>query len=130
MPVIGGFHSPMEQECLRILLRGTQPMIVCPARGLHGMWIPSEHKLALEGGRLLYLSQFSDKLHRPTVETALIRNRFMAALADKILVPYAAPGSKTLELCRLLLSWNKSVYTLANHANAPLIDLGASSIGD
>jgi predicted Rossmann fold nucleotide-binding protein DprA/Smf involved in DNA uptake len=78
----------------------------------------------------LYLSQFSDKLHRPTVETALIRNRFMAALADKILVPYAAPGSKTLELCRLLLSWNKSVYTLANHANAPLIDLGASSIGD
>ena len=23
--VIGGFHSPMERECLTILLRGTQP---------------------------------------------------------------------------------------------------------
>ena len=32
--VIGGFHSPMEKECLRILLRGPQPVIVCPARGL------------------------------------------------------------------------------------------------
>jgi hypothetical protein len=35
--VIGGFHSPMEQECLRILLRGTQPVVVCPARSLSGM---------------------------------------------------------------------------------------------
>ena len=32
--VIGGFHSPMEKECLRLLLRGTQPVIVCPARTL------------------------------------------------------------------------------------------------
>jgi predicted Rossmann fold nucleotide-binding protein DprA/Smf involved in DNA uptake len=128
--VIGGFHSPMEQECFRILLRGKQPVIVCPARGLHGMRIPSEHKQILEEGRLLYLSPFSEKVRRATVDAAQFRNRFVAALADKILVPYAAPGSKTLELCRLLLSWNKSVYTLANHANAPLIDLGAPSIGD
>ncbi|MBI3992506.1 MAG: hypothetical protein HY342_04475 [Candidatus Lambdaproteobacteria bacterium] len=27
--VVGGFHSPMEQECLRLLLRGTQPVVVC-----------------------------------------------------------------------------------------------------
>lgn len=25
--VISGFHSPVEKECLRILLRGTQPII-------------------------------------------------------------------------------------------------------
>ena len=30
--VISGFHSPMERECLDILLRGTQPVIVCRAR--------------------------------------------------------------------------------------------------
>jgi predicted Rossmann fold nucleotide-binding protein DprA/Smf involved in DNA uptake len=129
VPVIGGFHSPMEQECLRILLRGWQPIIICPARGLQGMRIPNDHKSALEEGRLLYLSPFSDKIRRPIVETALIRNRFVTALADKIIVPYAAPGSKTLELCRLAISWNKSVYTLASQANAPLIDLGAQSIG-
>src|SRR2546427_2612678 len=32
--VISGFHSPMERECLRILLRSPYPVIICPARGL------------------------------------------------------------------------------------------------
>src|SRR5437867_9850607 len=31
--VISGFHSPMEKECLRLLLCGQQP-IICPARAL------------------------------------------------------------------------------------------------
>jgi len=28
--IISGFHAPVEKECLRILLRGTQPIILCP----------------------------------------------------------------------------------------------------
>jgi hypothetical protein len=32
--IISGFHSPVEKECLRILLRGSQPIIICPARSL------------------------------------------------------------------------------------------------
>lgn len=125
VPVIGGFHSPMEQECLRILLRGKQPVIVCPARGLHGMRLPAEHKVAVQAGRLLYFSPFSDKLHHATVETALFRNRFVAALAERIVIPYAAPNSKTFDLCRLLISWGKPIHTLTNQANAALMDLGA-----
>ncbi len=125
VPVIGGFHSPMEQECLRIFLRGKQPVIVCPARGLHGMRIPSEHKQVFEQGRLLYVSPFSEKLRRATVETALLRNRLVAALADQIIVPYAAPDSKTFELCRLLISWGKPLTTLPNKANGALLKLGA-----
>jgi predicted Rossmann fold nucleotide-binding protein DprA/Smf involved in DNA uptake len=35
MTVISGFHSPMERECLTILLRGTQPVIICPARSIN-----------------------------------------------------------------------------------------------
>lgn len=35
--VIGGFHSPMEKECLALLLRGRQPIVVCPAHGLEEM---------------------------------------------------------------------------------------------
>ena len=30
--VISGFHSPVEKECLQILLRGDAPVILCPAR--------------------------------------------------------------------------------------------------
>jgi hypothetical protein len=32
--VICGFHSPVAKECLQILLRGAQPIIICPARTL------------------------------------------------------------------------------------------------
>jgi predicted Rossmann fold nucleotide-binding protein DprA/Smf involved in DNA uptake len=32
--VVSGFHSPMEQECLRILLQSPNPVIVCMARGI------------------------------------------------------------------------------------------------
>lgn len=128
VPVIGGFHSPMERECLRILLRGSQPVIVCPARGLQGMRIPSEHKAAIEQGRLLYLSPFSDKLRRATVDTAQFRNRIVAALADQIVVPYAAPSGKTFELCRVIESWGKPLYTLASDANVGLSKIGAEAV--
>jgi len=39
--VISGFHTPIEKECLRILLRGDQPIIICPARSIENMRIPS-----------------------------------------------------------------------------------------
>jgi predicted Rossmann fold nucleotide-binding protein DprA/Smf involved in DNA uptake len=55
------------------------------------------------GHRLLYLSPFPDKLRRPTVDTALARNRFVAALAKNLLVPYAAHNNKTFGLCRLMI---------------------------
>src|ERR1700693_2140172 len=32
--VVSGFHSPVEKECLRILLRGKQPIVICLARSL------------------------------------------------------------------------------------------------
>ena len=34
VPVIGGFQTPMEKECLRLLLRGEQPVVVCPPEAL------------------------------------------------------------------------------------------------
>jgi hypothetical protein len=37
MATVGGFLSPMEQDCLDILLRGRQPIVLCPARGLKGL---------------------------------------------------------------------------------------------
>jgi predicted Rossmann fold nucleotide-binding protein DprA/Smf involved in DNA uptake len=39
--IISGFHSPIEKECLQILLRGAQPIIICPARSLERMRIPT-----------------------------------------------------------------------------------------
>ena len=123
--VIGGFHSPIERECLRILLRGQQPIILCPARGLKGMRLRAEHKKPIEEGRLLLLSPFIERQRRNTAETALERNRFAAALADTIFVAHASPNSKTEMFCRELLAWGKPLYTLESDANANLIKLGA-----
>jgi predicted Rossmann fold nucleotide-binding protein DprA/Smf involved in DNA uptake len=125
--VISGFHSPMERECLDILLRGTQPVIACPARGIEGMRVRPEYRQPLEEGRLLFLSPFEAKQRRATVEMAQYRNRFVAALADKIFVAYAEPNGKTEQFCREVVAWGKSLYTLESDAKAHLIALGASA---
>src|SRR5216117_488267 len=64
--VISGFHSPMEKECLTLLLRGAQPVIVCPARSIERMRVPAVWKAQLAEGRLLLLSPFGEKLRRVT----------------------------------------------------------------
>jgi predicted Rossmann fold nucleotide-binding protein DprA/Smf involved in DNA uptake len=79
--VISGFHSPIEKDCLRILLRGTQPIIVCPARAIEGIRIPPECRAAFEASRLLFLSPFTERPRRATQGSALRRNEVVAALA-------------------------------------------------
>jgi predicted Rossmann fold nucleotide-binding protein DprA/Smf involved in DNA uptake len=127
LTVISGFHSPMEQECLTILLKGKQPVIFCPARSIEGMRIKPESKKRLEDGKLLMLSPFTEKARRISSERALERNRFIAAIADKIFIPYAEPNSKTETFCRELISWGKPVYTLPESSNQNIIKLGAKS---
>lgn len=128
LTVISGFHSEAEKECLNILLHGTQPIILSPARSLDKLRIRPEFKEPLKNGRLLFLSFFKTHRHRSDIEMALKRNRYIAALADKILSIHATPSSKTEQLCRELISWRKSVYTIQNEANRNLISLGAQTI--
>jgi predicted Rossmann fold nucleotide-binding protein DprA/Smf involved in DNA uptake len=91
--VISGFHSPVEKECLRILLRGSQPVIICPARAIPKR-IPPEWRKALDDGRLLILSFFPDKETRVTADLAAHRNELVAALADQVFLAYATPGGR------------------------------------
>jgi predicted Rossmann fold nucleotide-binding protein DprA/Smf involved in DNA uptake len=126
--VIGGFHSSIERECLIILLRGPQPIIVCPAHSLKRMRMRKEFKKPLEEGRLLFLSPFKESQRRDTVETAMERNRFVAALADAVFVAHASPNSKTERFCHEVSLWGKSLYTLEGDANANLIKLGARPV--
>ena len=53
VPVISGFQTLMEKECLRLLLRGTQPVVICLARSIENMRIPADWRSALEDERLL-----------------------------------------------------------------------------
>ena len=49
IPTIGGFHSPIEKEFLRVLLRGSQPIIISPARSIENMRIKQEWQKPLAG---------------------------------------------------------------------------------
>ena len=128
IPVIGGFHSPIERECLRILLRGTQPIVICPARDIKRMRIRKEYKNPLEEGRLLFLSPFAKGEHRATVQTAIYRNQFVAALASSVFIAYAEQNSKTEQFCRDVVAWRKPLYTLYNETNRNLLELGAKPV--
>lgn len=123
--VIGGFHSPMEREALHLLLRGRQPVVLCPARGLEGMRIQPGHRQPLAEGRLLLLSPLAANVRRATVESATLRNRVVAALAEALLVVHAQPDGKTEALAREVLAWGKRVYTLDLPANRHLLAAGA-----
>lgn len=123
--VVSGFHSPMEQECLSLLLRGSSPVIVCPARSLVNARFPSDYQKPLLNGRMLLLSPFDENVRRTTACTSEQRNRFAAAVADAVLIPYASTGGKTEQLCCEIIGWGKSVYTLESEHNTSLISAGA-----
>jgi len=126
--VIGGFHSSMERECLSLLLRGHQPVIICPARSIQGMRLPSEWNSALAEGRLLLLSNFKEHYRRPTATLAQVRNEVVSTIANVIFVAHAAAGGKTERFCQELLARKKPLVTLENDYNAHLIGLGARPI--
>jgi len=127
-PVIGGFHSPMEKECLDLLLRGRQPVVICPARSLFGMRIPAFWQQALEQGRLLIVSPFEARHRRVTAKLAEQRNRFVAALASEVLVAYAGPGTKIEQLCYALFRSKTCVHVIDSPDNAHLIENGAVAL--
>ena len=125
VPIIGGFQTPMERECLRLLLRGSQPVVVCPARGIENMRIPRDWRPALDDGRLLVTSPFPSSARRPTAELAAQRNELVADLAAQVFIAHAAPGSKTEAFARKLAASGKPLLTLDSPANENLVEMGA-----
>jgi predicted Rossmann fold nucleotide-binding protein DprA/Smf involved in DNA uptake len=123
--IIGGFHSPMEKECLSFLLRGKQPIIWCPARSLPRKRLPKAYVEPLSEGRFLILSPFGESVVRSTRETARVRNEFVAIFADRIFVAYATPEGQTEAFCRKVITWGKPVLTFKCPENARLLAAGA-----
>ena len=129
VPVIGGFQTPMGRECLRLLLRGKQPVVVCPARGIDNMRLSRDWHPALDEGRLLVLSPFPATARRPTAELAAQRNDLVANLAQRVFITHAAPGSKTEAFARKLAANGKPLLTLDSPANENLVEMGAEVVG-
>jgi len=126
--VISGFQSPVEQECLNVLLRGSQPIIICLARSMENMRLRSEYKEPLKNGRLLILSPFINKPIRPTAITTMYRNRIVASLADAVVIIHAEPNGRIEQLSHEISAWKKPLYSFESSANANLIEIGAKCL--
>jgi predicted Rossmann fold nucleotide-binding protein DprA/Smf involved in DNA uptake len=106
--VISGFHSPLEQQVLRSLLRRSGKAVKVLARTLEKHRPSPIEQEAIAEGRLLLISPFSSNIHRTTRTTALERNRLVIALAEERIVPYVKEQSP---LAKLLLK-NNEIDTL------------------
>ena len=126
--VIGGFHSPIEKDCLDLLIKGTQPIILCPARSIENMLIKRVFRKPLDDGRLLFLSPFEKKIKRQTAKTSQLRNQFVGMLANAVFIAYAETGGKIEDVCAEAFHLKKSLYTFQSVYNENLIKMGAHPI--
>jgi predicted Rossmann fold nucleotide-binding protein DprA/Smf involved in DNA uptake len=124
IPVIVGFHGPMEKECLDLLLRGQQPLVICPAREIERLRLPAAWRTPIAEDRMLILSPFGASHRRPTAELAEERNRFVSKVADAVVIAHASPASKIDRLYAGIVASGKRVYTLDLPENARLMQHG------
>lgn len=97
IPVISGFHTPVEKDLLEILIK-KGPIVICPARGLEGMRVPKVWRQGILQGQLLLVSMFDQRIERVTKETAQQRNLLVAALSNERVFIYVEPGGETEKL--------------------------------
>jgi hypothetical protein len=110
--VISGFHSPLERECLNILLRGTQPIVKAAARAVRAPRLPAAQRRALNDGRLTIVSPFSAGEMRTTKDRAFVRNLFIAAMAEEVVFAYVSPGGSLSRLLDQIAEWRVDVRHL------------------
>lgn len=91
--IVSGFHSPLEQQVLRSVLRRKGRVVKVLARGMTDYRPTAEEREPLVAGRMLVITACPPEVRRTTRETALARNRLVLALASEVFIPYIADGS-------------------------------------
>ena len=91
--IVSGFHSPLEQQVLRSVLRRKGHVVKVLARGMTDYRPTTEEREPLAAGRMLLITACPPEVRRTTRETSLARNRLVLALASEIVVPHVADDS-------------------------------------
>ena len=97
-PVISGFHSPLEQSVLTVLLQARCPVVAVLARPVARARLPPEWTEPLAQGRMAVVSA-ATRSGRLTETLAAQRNEWVAALARQIVVAHVSPGGQLAVLC-------------------------------
>lgn len=98
--IVSGFHSPLEQQVLRSLLRRNGLAIKVLARcfSASGYRLAKEEQDAFANGRLLIISAFGADTPRVTRVSAIKRNELVIALSTEVVTPFISKGSPLEEL--------------------------------
>jgi predicted Rossmann fold nucleotide-binding protein DprA/Smf involved in DNA uptake len=122
---VGGWHSPLEEEALRVLLAQEASLVSCVSKGLE-RFIPSiEVGSRVSQGQALLLTHCSPKAKRITRDASMRRNQLVVELAKAVLVLSAPEGSASLKLATSALRNGKPVHTLEHRLNKDLLIAGA-----
>jgi hypothetical protein len=126
LTIVSGFHTVIEKDVLEILLAGSCPIVVVPARSAECMRIPAAWKAPLAAGRLIIESPFAASARRITKENALLRNAYIAGLVDEIFIIHASAEGHLEEQCRGWLGEGKKVSALGGAQNQWLWEMGVA----
>ncbi len=105
--VIGGFQSALKRDVLKLLLpAGGLSIVMVLARG---MWrsVPVEYREAINAGRMLVVSPFSQGVVRVSKETAEKRNGWILDHCDEAVFASLDPNGS---LARLIAARPKLRY--------------------
>jgi hypothetical protein len=99
--VISGFHSPLEQSVLEVMLTAGAPCVIVIARKLEQAHLPPVWLRAVHDGTAAIVSM-DDTTRRLTTELAARRNAWVAEHATRIVVAHASAGGSLL---RQAMQW-------------------------
>ena len=109
--VVGGFHSPLEQSVLRLLLESNGTAVVVLARSVAAATLASAWRAALSAERMAVVS-LSTSAQRLTEQGAEARNDLAARLADRIAIAHTSPGGRLSQQCDRWRAAGMDVWTV------------------
>jgi predicted Rossmann fold nucleotide-binding protein DprA/Smf involved in DNA uptake len=118
---ISGWHSPLEEEALRILLTRSAKIVFCTAKSLDKFKPSSEVEDLVSQRQALLLTHCSPKAKRISRDASLRRNQLVVGLARAILVLSAPQGSASLKLAKTAIGLGKPVFTPQHQMNQGLL---------
>ena len=124
---IGGWHSPLEEEALRILITRSARVIVCTAKSLDRFKPSPEVTDFVNQGRALLLTRCSPKARRISRDASIRRNELVLGLANGLVVLSAPAGSASFKLAQLAVGLRKPVFAPPHPINQRLLASGAVS---
>lgn len=89
--VLSSFHSSLEQQVLRSMLRRDDRTIKSLAQVLDHYCVLPQEQAALASGHLLVLSASPPSLCRTTRAHSLARNRLVLVMSSQHFIPHLSP---------------------------------------